>query len=249
MKLYSYHPESRSAKSLSAALGIKRIKHEGKLIHVDTLINWGATQIKRAITFDNVLNNPEAVQQAVCKLKTFNALKLARVRIPEFTTDSDVAFDWVKKGVTIIARTKLNGHSGEGIEILEPGDHKEGIPHAPLYVRYIPKKQEYRVHVFQGHAFFVQRKARNNDIPDDKVNWKVRNHGNGFIFAHQGVAIGAEGELLAIQAVQALGLDFGAVDLIYNEKTDMYYVLEVNTACGMEGTTLDKYVEQFKKVM
>jgi D-alanine-D-alanine ligase-like ATP-grasp enzyme len=42
-------------------------------------------------------------------------------------------------------------------------------------------------------------------------------------------------------------LDFGAVDVIWNEKEDKYYVLEVNTACGLEGTTLDKYVEQFRR--
>ena len=44
-------------------------------------------------------------------------------------------------------------------------------------------------------------------------------------------------------AIKALGLDFGAVDIIYNEAEDQHYVLEVNTAPGLEGTTLQKYTE------
>ena len=37
----------------------------------------------------------------------------------------------------------------------------------------------------------------------------------------------------ATKAVAALGLDFGAVDVIYNEKYGRAYVLEVNTAPGL----------------
>src|SRR3546814_6628533 len=47
----------------------------------------------------------------------------------------------------------------------------------------LPKKQEYRVHVLNGKVVDVQRKARVKDFPDDKVNWKIRNHDNGFIYA------------------------------------------------------------------
>ena len=54
-------------------------------------------------------------------------------------------------------------------------------------------------------------------------------------------------DLLAISAVDSLGLDFGAVDIIWNESEDQYYVLEVNTAPGVEGTTLQKYTEAILK--
>jgi hypothetical protein len=43
MKLYAYKQGSKSAKALSQALGIKRIKHEGDGLKVKgTLLNWGA---------------------------------------------------------------------------------------------------------------------------------------------------------------------------------------------------------------
>ena len=42
-------------------------------------------------------------------------------------------------------------------------------------------------------------------------------------------------------AVTALGLEFGAVDIIYNDKSKKLFVLEVNTAPGIEGATVTKY--------
>lgn len=243
MKLYPYNQGSKSAKALAEALGIKRLKHEGPIARVDTLINWGSSQFQRIISCANILNKPESIAKAVNKLQAFNALK-GHSSIPEYTESAVEASKWLAEGITVVERHKLTGHSGEGVRIVEPGDAPQP---APLYVKYINKKEEYRLHVFRDKVFFIQRKARNKDIPDDQVNWKVRNHGNGFIFAHQGVDVPEEAKKEAITAIQALGLDFGAVDLIWNQKNNKYYVLEVNTACGMEGTTLDKYVEVFKE--
>lgn len=244
MKLYPYNQGSKSAKALAEALGIKRLKREGTPIQIrGGLINWGCSSFPRKIAHDGVLNSPDCVAVAVNKLQAFNALK-GHASIPEYTEVVPEASKWLAEGFTVVERHKLTGHSGEGVRIVEPGGELQG---APLYVKYINKKEEYRLHVFRDKVFFVQRKARNKDIPDDQVNWKVRNHGNGFIFAHQGVDVPEEAKKEAITAIQALGLDFGAVDLIWNQKNNKYYVLEVNTACGMEGTTLDKYVEVFKE--
>lgn len=245
MKLYPYNQGSKSAKALAQALGIKRLKREGKPVKVDCLLNWGvsAANFQRQIDYQGILNIPGAVSVATNKLRSFNAMK-GRVSIPDFTEDAVEASKWLAKGATVVARTKLTGHSGEGVIIVE----KEGeIPPAPLYVKYVLKTEEYRLHVFRDKVFFIQQKKRNKDIPDDKVNWKVRNHGNGFIYAHKDVDVPEKAKEQAIMAIKTLGLDFGAVDIIYNKKQDRFYVLEVNTACGLEGTTLEKYVEVFKE--
>jgi D-alanine-D-alanine ligase-like ATP-grasp enzyme len=42
-------------------------------------------------------------------------------------------------------------------------------------------------------------------------------------------------------------LDFGAVDVIWNEKQQRAYVLEVNTAPGLEGQTVDDYARGIKE--
>ena len=249
MKLYPYNQGSASAKALAEALGIKRIKHEGKNVVIkDVLINWGASSFANRVLFQarpaaKILNLTHAVAKAVNKLESFNALK-GHANIPEFTESLEEAKKWLAEGVTIVERHKLTGHSGEGVRVVEPGQE---LQQAPLYVKYIPKKHEYRIHVFRDKVFFVQRKARKNDVPDADVNWKVRNLKGGFIYANQDVVVGEEAKQQAIITIKALGLDFGAVDIIWNERSNKYYVLEVNTACGLAGTTLDKYVEVFKE--
>ena len=249
MKIYPYKPGSASAKELAEALGVKRFKHDNKKSNAEFVLNWGASGFKKRFGPIDCLNWPEHVKKASNKLETFKALD-GHVPIPKWTESREEAYRWLlEKDWTVVIRHKLTGHSGEGIEIVYPEDARARaeMPIAPLYTRYMNKTDEFRIHVFRDNAFFVQRKARNRDVPDDQVNWKVRNHANGFIFAHKDVEVREDAKAHAITAVRQLGLDFGAVDIIYSKQTDTFYVLEVNTACGLEGTTLEKYVEVFKE--
>lgn len=153
--------------------------------------------------------------------------------------------DLLKSGKkTVVCRTILNGHSGAGIVL---ASKIEELVDAPLYVEYIPKSEEYRVHVFNGQVIHSSRKARKKEVPDEKINWKIRNHNNGFIFQHENFELPAQAAEHALNTVAALGLDFGAVDVIWNDKQQKAYVLEINTAPGIEGVTLSKYVEAIQK--
>lgn len=245
-KVLPYNMVSASAKALAEGLGCKRIRREGKRFKtVDTIINWGNSKLNREIKGLQWLNNPENVAKASNKLKTFKALEGA-VSTPQYTTDKEVAKTWLTKGAAcVVARATLNGHSGEGITLHKMGDE---LPDVPMYTRYIPKFREYRLHVMNDQVFFVQEKRRRLEVPDEQVNWQVQNHANGFNYANQNVEIAQEAKDEAVKAINCLGLDFGAVDMIYNLKQDKYFVLEINTAPGLFGTTLEKYVEQFTKL-
>lgn len=249
LKLISYNQGSESSKDLAVALGIKRLKQEGSKWRPkerDTVINWGRSSHHAA--FDGparVLNHPEAIAKAANKLLAFRTFQEAGVSAPLWTTDIAEARNMLAARATVVCRTKLTGHSGEGIVLVDP-DNVNDLVRAPLYTQYIKKVNEFRLHVFGDQVFFIQRKARKKEVPDNEVNWQVRNHANGFIFAHQGVDVPEGHKELAVKAVKSLGLDFGAVDLIETKKGEAF-VLEVNTACGLEGTTLEKYCEQFQQ--
>lgn len=247
MFIYPYRKGSKSVRALRGE-GFKSIKLENSRFKGranKTVINYGSSRLPEEVLKCRVLNSPEAVSKAANKLIAFRAMAEHGVSVPLFTEDPQDVQGKLDNGTTVVVRHKLTGHSGEGIEIIH-GD--VDIPVAPLYVEYIKKKQEYRIHVFMGEVIDVQRKARKLDVPDEEVNWQVRNLDGGFIYAREGVEIDEEPRLQALAAVEALGLDFGAVDLIWNEHSDSYYVLEVNTAPGLTGTTLEKYVEAFKGV-
>lgn len=256
-RIYPYKPGSKSASALARALGGRVIKHKGSTYRWkrerDVIINWGCSSLFTD-SLGNVIkpdfNHPQAVRVAGNKKLCFEFLKKNLKDtscLPPFTSDLSVAEGWRKgrKKFSVVCRRKLTGHSGEGITILQVG---EDLPkETPLYVAYIPKKKECRVHLVRGELISYQEKKRRLEIPDDKVDWRVRSHDNGFIFAREGVVPDDRAVSIARSALEALSLDFGAVDLIWNEREDKWYFLEVNTAPGLEGQTVADYAGAFKK--
>jgi glutathione synthase/RimK-type ligase-like ATP-grasp enzyme len=236
--VHPYKQGSRSAAALANALGGKVLKRENsKYIRRpgDVVINWGDSKAGNL----SCLNLGGNVATAANKYQSFLRLREAGVNVPRFSSDKGTV-DW--DGLTVV-RHKLTGHSGEGIELRDASD----LPNAPLYVEYVPKKAEYRVHVVGKRVVLVQRKAR--DPRCDNPNWKVRNHDNGFIFVRNDVDPDPQVVEQAVKAVVALGLDFGAADIIWNEKQKRAVVLEVNTAPGLEGSTINDYAQGFRQLL
>ncbi len=251
MWLYTYNPDSAGSKLLSEALKVKRIKHEnskfvGKPSKV--VINWGASEIPFVeVSKCRIINPPDKVGKATNKLHFFRAMAEATdgPRLPPWTTSIDTAYDWVHgDGKIVFARTKLNASGGAGIHIIESTDQ---FVNAALFTQYVPKKNEYRIHFVNGKIIDYQRKALRPDIDKNNVNWKVRNLDNGFIFVREGVELPQDVVLQAEKAIKAIDLDFGAIDIIYNEKAGQAYVLEVNTAPGLVGKTLESYAAAFEQ--
>lgn len=214
------------------------------------LINWGNSNPPvdvGGVPINKYFNSFAGVSLASNKLRTFQALeKVDGVRIPEFTTSGDTAKQWLVAGVAVVCRTKLTGHSGDGI-VLANGK-EASLPAAPLYVKYIKKQKEFRIHVAFGEVIDVQEKRQRKDLSEDFiVDYKVRNHHTGWVYCREDIQEPEEMRAMAIATVRALGLDFGAVDVIWNEKANQCFVLEVNTAPGLEGTTVEKYAEAFVK--
>lgn len=246
IKIYPYKAGSASAKALAEALGVKRLKREGPLVlPKHKVINWGSSRILRPIA--DILNKPESVANASNKLTTLKLFAEAGVASPAYTEDRGEALKWLATD-DVVARKVLNGHSGAGIEITTSLGFRSGqeqLPDAPLYTKYTKKKDEYRIHVFDGKVIFRQRKARKKEVPDEEVNWQVRNLAGGFIFANDEVIAPDVVQELAIKAVAALGLDFGAADIGYKDGQAVCY--EVNTACGLMGKTVEAYANAIRE--
>ena len=253
MVILPYKMKSKSAKVLAEALGVRRVRPDGKFKNNfnHTIVNWGYGG-KIHFPHRDTINPPWAVDNAANKLRSFIGLKLHGVTTPEWATDRMVAQGWWANREDVVIRHKLRGHSGDGIEIMtgesygySPLDYL--IPNAPLYVQYIKKQDEYRYHVFKGEVIDIQQKRKRRDVENEKVNYQIRNAHSGWVYCRDGITPSASLSVLAIDAVECLGLDFGAVDIIWNEHSRQGYVLEVNTACGLDGSTVDIYTEAIRR--
>lgn len=253
MSIYIKPPSraSKSAKDLAEALGVKRIKRVGSKVKgspEDILVNWGNPNYEESLeNYGKVLNSPENVKEAISKLTCLQILEDNGVMVPSFTDSFNAAVRRNSMGIELVARTVLNGSGGAGIEVVPPNSNMDHLSECPLFVDYIKKKYEYRVHVFNGEVL-VNKKVRVLDVPDEKVNWKIRNLEGGFIYSrHFDTPVPNKVVRNAKIAVNSLGLTFGAVDVIYNERHDRAYVLEVNTAPGIQGEVLDWYADNIRK--
>ena len=112
----------------------------------------------------------------------------------------------------------------------------------------MPKQQEYRVHVFRELGVIdVQQKRRDTSVPEEERNSYIRNHDAGWVFCRENVQPPQAVLNASVDAVLALGLDFGAVDIGFHNNIGPC-IYEINTAPGLEGQTLVNYAQAFKRL-
>jgi len=240
VRVNPYGP-SNSARELATYLGAKRLitgsqsKFRGR--PTDVVINWGIG--KGNVGRARQINSLESVRLASNKLQTLRRLNSKGISIPASYTNTS----YMHPEKLYMARTTLTGHSGRGIVV----GTLESLPQAPLYVEYIDKVREYRVIATKDRVVDTKQKKKRSSprdtdgevIEDERIehNEHVWNLDGGYIFARNDIVNPNGLGQLGIDAIVALGLDFGAVDIIEDAEGKLY-VLEVNTAMGLEGTTL-----------
>lgn len=236
---------SKGARALSRAItvSINRAGTPPVSRNHNKVINWGCTELTTA-PGATVYNKPANVKVAVNKRLTFAALAAANV--PTVPVVTKLPED--RRTRTYFARDLLTSSQGQGIRIIRPQDPTPETQ-APLYTQYVKPMVEYRVHVAFGKAISVQAKLKRRGEERTDDGQLIRNLANGWVFAVNEIRpIDPQGSQVAVNAVAALGLDFGAVDMILSQNGN-YLVLEVNTAPGLSApSTLEAYKTAFNEV-
>ena len=243
MNIFAYRNYSSSARTLSKLLDAPLIKHEGSKFKGSpekTVINWGASEVPHEVGKCRVINSPKEVRKAIDKKKFFYSHD-PDLLVP-FTEDKKVAEEWLSRN-SVIARERLSSHSGEGIVVLERGSGEiEGD--FPLYTKYVSKRHEYRYHFMKGMVIFRQQKRKKADAENEGFEWKIRSYNNGYVFCINDLDLKDAVEETVSRFLEETELDFGALDVIYNEKRDKGYILEVNTSPALLS---DSLAEAYKK--
>lgn len=175
--------------------------------------------------------------KGVDKLTQLTAFASAQVSAPAYATTIEGAKEL--PGSLVVARKLLRGSEGRGLSI---HDKETLLERAPLYTQYIKKKKEFRAHVYNNKVIIICEKKKKSDFEGER-DTRVRNKNNGYIFSRNVEHIPDDLTTVAIAAVQSLGRSQGAVDILWNERSNKCYAIEVNARPGMEGLTPKIYAD------
>lgn len=258
IRIWPYKLGSQGAENLSTALRERgmnclRVRSHGRYRPKSNqlILNWGNSCINPPSWWLNaraeqILNFPDKVSIASNKLSTFQQLYGYEVSIPIFSTIKQNIIQFIEEGKKIYCRTKLTDRGGDGIVVART---VEELVDAPLYTVGINTWKEYRVHIFDGQVIDITQKRRRTDAdgnPRD-CNMDIRNLANDWVFCHGNVNPPQSVMEQSLKAIEALGLDFGAVDVVIDREENTY-VLEVNTAPGLNSPqTIEAYVAAIRR--
>ena len=177
--------------------------------------------------------------QSINKVQQYNWFRSNEIPSLDFTTDAEQAKQWLAEGQTIFGRKYLNASCGKGIVVMESS---EDFVTCPVYTLYKKKKREFRIHVFKNQVVAVVEKKRRREFTGER-DTKIRNLANGYVFV-QSVSDEPEGlRELALRAAAVSPSDFRGVDIGFNEKKQELFVIEVNSAPGIQGSNVNKYLQ------
>jgi len=241
----------------------------------DIIINWGTsremlrnTQVAGVEDHSDtygipitVFNKSRAISNAVYKTAAYKIFDENDIPTVQYLhkpaagwhdTERTLIEKWMEDS-GIIMRDTQRSHGGSNTTYIKAPD-VAAIDRCKLITKYIPKKKEYRINVMDDgtgnyNAFDIIEKKRSYSVPREDVDWQIRSQQCGWVFARNNIDVPDDAISFAIQAVKALNLTFGAVDVILGVDNSLY-VLEVNTAPGMcSPTTILNYARSFHKLI
>lgn len=198
----------------------------------DYLIRWGSRAGAGFRPSEGVINSQSALRSNTDKLNSLQCLEDAGVPVPDYTTDRDEISETF--GYPALGRSE-NHTRGEDINLIMQWRDAYLTSGNDYFVEYIPTDLEYRMHVIDGEVVKVHEKRLRSEADNHPF---IRNHETGWVFVEPRGNV--PDEQIAVDAVGALGMDFGAVDMIRAEDGSEY-VLEVNSAPSLDETNLEIY--------
>lgn len=219
----------------------QKLAEEGDVLlirssHQQADVNWGRSQANARLNpnISNVTNKRimrQLFQEDYVPMPTLYSLREA----------SEVLADRWGKAQLVILIGRPDQHSkGRGLwkitdrksldKALKGTRKKKPATHFMEYIDKERAPREYRVHIFNGKSIRISEKEFTND---GKYTTAKPRHNVTHI------------RKAAKQAVAAVGLDFGAVDILAND--DTCWVLEVNAAPGLGGTMPKLYLATFNQ--
>lgn len=227
-----YHGRSHvTGQRLGDYLGVPHGRDPGGTQY-DYLLRWGSRSSVRYAPAEGPINSRSALNNNADKYQALELLDSAGVPVPNYARSID------DLEYPMLGRSESHAR-GEDINlILQQRD--DFLTENDFYTEYIPTYLEYRMHVVDGEVVKVHEKRKRHEAENHPY---IRNSETGWVFVNPRET--PPPDEMAVDAVGALGLDFGAVDVVREENTGDHYVLEVNSAPSLDEANMERYGDAF----
>jgi len=196
----------------------------------NVLIRWNDAQTELNAPFE--INTADMVRLMNNKIETRRILIENNISVPKTYFSKDEAKNEILNGQVNFPLIGRRTHHSQGrhMKIIYSKKDLRRDASSTYWSEYVPKDREFRVFVFFGYILGICEK-----IPSDPevIAWN-NSVGNGIFETMKRENFPPDVALLALKAVHALNVDFGAVDIM--SCGDNHYVLELNS-----GPTCSEY--------
>ena len=172
-------------------------------------------EVLQALSISNtVVNSPLSIFTCASKVMTSALLIRHGIATPRtlFTASRDTAEKFLEEQGRVVIKP-VYGYDGNGIFLIDSPDH---LGNPPYYLQeYVPNDHDFRIFVIDGEAVGAIMRS------SDTLAHNIHQGGTGLP-----CEISPEMREIAGAAAQAVGVDYGGVDLLTWH--DSYCVLEVN---------------------
>lgn len=219
----------------------KGLRKDDKYSIEDALVRYGnPSYASYDKFFGSIINNARAIFLNRNKLNAHVKLWKEGIRVPKiFFSKMQVE----KLDFPVVRRSAYHSRASDIEVITEPDNFIKGS----FYTRFIPSELEYRLHIMFGQCIRISKKIPDSEHTKIEITDVIRSSSTGWtledFFKHD---IGIENLAIreCIKAMNIIGLDFGACDVIVSSENNLPYLLEINSAPRLSYFGLEAYSKE-----
>lgn len=184
------------------------------------------------------------------KLDQLQRLMAAGIKVPNiYIIGRNVTPDYFPRHYYPLLARKIKHSQGRDIIFLRSRrswlKRRRRVAKRQFCVKYIPKQEEFRVHITKDKLICVSQKIKHPDCSNPHPH--IWSREKGWIQIDYDGTYTETLNSIGKKVIQSLDLDFGAIDIILGEDGE-FYVLEVNTAPRLNRRRRILYAKFFRKM-